>query len=88
MQFENLETDADKLMRFDASLKQFIERLSEDRSVLAVILKGSLSDETIWRRDSLSIWIIEADGVSRRLLSDGTEERLYRILVENDINII
>jgi uncharacterized protein len=79
--------DADKLKRFDAALSQFIERLGGDRYVLAVVLVGSLSTETIWHRESLGLWIIEADGVSRRLLSDGKDERIFRILVENGINI-
>lgn len=81
------ESHATKLPRFESTLQQFLDRLADDRSVLAVVLNGSLTEETIWRRDSLSVWIIEADGVSRRLLSDGTEDRLFRILVENDINI-
>ena len=66
---------------------QFIERIAEDRYVLAVVLVGSLSTETIWARESLGLWIIEADGVSRRLPSDGEDERVFRILVENGINI-
>src|SRR6202047_1015856 len=64
-----------------------MERIGEDRYVLAVVLVGSLSEETIWRRDTLGLWIIEADGVSRRLPSDGNDERVFRILVENGINI-
>ena len=55
--------------------------------MLAVVLVGSLSAETIWQRESLGLWIIEADGVSRRLPSDGNDERIFRILVENGINI-
>jgi hypothetical protein len=51
------------------------------------VLVGSLSEKTIWQRESLGLWIIEADGVSRRLLSDGKDERVFRILVENGINI-
>jgi hypothetical protein len=81
------ETDADKVARFEAALKQLIERIAEDRYLLAVVLVGSLSEETIWRRESIGLWIIEADGVSRRLRSDGNDERTFRILVENDINI-
>jgi hypothetical protein len=76
-----------KVVRFEAALDQFIERISEDRYVLAIVMVGSLSEETIWRRESLALWIIEADGVSRRLLSDGEDERIFRILVENGINI-
>src|SRR5579872_2496132 len=82
-----LEKDAEKLARFDAALKQFVERIAEDRYVLAVVLVGSLTEETIWRRESLALWIIEADGVSRRLPSDGNDERIFRILVEDGINI-
>jgi hypothetical protein len=64
-----------------------IDRVAEDRYVLALVLVGSLSAETIWDRESLWLWIIEADGVSRRLPSDGNDERIFRILVENGINI-
>ena len=81
------ETDEKKVARFEAALSQFIERIAEDRYVLAAVLVGSLSPETIWRRESLSLWIIEADGVSRRLSSDGNNERIFRILVENGIII-
>ena len=79
--------DAEKVARFEAALNQLIERIAEDRYVLAIVLVGSLSTETIWHRESLGLWIIEADGVSRRLPSDGNDERIFRILVENGINI-
>jgi uncharacterized protein len=81
------EHDVEKVARFESALNQLIERIAEDRYVLAVVLVGSLSTETIWERESLGMWIIEADGVSRRLPSDGNEERVFRILVENGINI-
>src|SRR5262249_16617479 len=81
------ENDAEKLARFEAALQQFIGRIAEDRYVLAIVLVGSLRAETIWQRESLALWIIEADGVSRRLLSDGNDERIFRTLVENGINI-
>jgi hypothetical protein len=81
------ENDAQKRARFDAALRQFVERIAEDRYVLAIVLVGSLRTETIWQRESLGLWIIEADGVSRRLLSDGNDERIFRTLVENGINI-
>jgi len=76
-----------EVARFKAALDQFIHRVAEDRYVLGVVLVGSLSEETIWARESLRLWIIEADGVSRRLPSDGESERIYRILVEDGINI-
>ena len=81
------ENDAKKLDRFDTALAQFVERIMEDRYVLAVVQEGSLRLETLWARESLSLWIIEADGVTRRLPSDGTDERVFRILVENGINV-
>ena len=79
--------DNQKVTQFETALNRLIERVSEDRYVLAVVLVGSLSAETIWRRESISLWIIEADGVSRRLRSDGNDERIYRTLVEDGINI-
>src|SRR5205807_3221893 len=79
--------DLEKVARFEAALNQLIERIAEDRYVLAIVLVGSLSEETIWHRDTLGLWLIEADGVSRRLPSDGQDERVFRILVENGINI-
>ncbi len=84
---EDQEPDDAKIARFEAALAQFVDRVSEDRYLLAIVLIGSLSPETIWRRESLTLWIIEADGVSRRLQSDGKDERIFRILVENGIDI-
>jgi uncharacterized protein len=79
--------DVEKTSRFETALNQFIERIAEDRYVLAIVLVGSLAAETIWEREALGLWIIEADGVSRRLPSDGKDERIFRFLVENGINI-
>jgi uncharacterized protein len=79
--------DAAEVARFKTALNQFIDRVAEDRYILAVVLIRSLSTETIWARETLGLWIIEADGVSRRLPSDGENERIFRILVENGINI-
>ena len=81
------ESDPEKVARFQSALNQFVERLSDDRYVLAAVLVGDLSETTIWKRESLSVWVIEADGVSRRLRSDGNDERVFRILVENGINL-
>lgn len=82
------ESNAQKLGRFETALQRFVERISEDRYVLAAVLVGSLDEETIWRRESVRLWVIEADGVSRRLRSDGNDERIFRILVEDDVNLI
>ena len=81
------ETDSEKSARFGAALQRLIARVAEDRYVLAIVQVGSLSEATIWARESLWLWIIEADGVTRRLQSDGKDERIFRILVEDGINI-
>lgn len=81
------ESDREKVERFEHALRQFLDRLAEDRYVLAAVLVGSLSEATIWRRESLGLWVIEADGVTRRLRSDGNDERIFRIFVEEGINI-
>lgn len=81
------EKDAEKLDRYNLALEQFAKRVMADRYVLAVVEVGSLRAETIWARHALHLWVIEADGVTRRIASDGTDERVFRILVENGINI-
>lgn len=81
------ESKAEKVARYEHALNQLIERIAEDRYVLAVVQVGSLTEETIWDRESLGLWIIEADGVSRRLRSDGKDARIFRILVEENINV-
>ena len=67
--------DIEKVARFEAALSQFTARIAEDRYVLAVVLVGSLRAETIWHRESLGLWIIEADGVSRRRTSPWQRSR-------------
>ena len=39
---------------FQTALDEFCERLKQDRYVLAAVLIGSLTTETVWRKDSLS----------------------------------
>lgn len=77
----------EKLQRFQQALALFISRIREDRNIIAAVLEGSLSEETIWRKESIHLWIIEVDGVTKRLISDGNDESVYRTLVEDDINI-
>lgn len=80
-------TPPEKLARFEKALELFLERVRADSNILAAALVGSLSEETIWRRDSISLWLIEKDGVSKRLRADGEEARLFRTLVEEGVNL-
>ncbi len=77
----------EKLKRFEKALRLFLERVAADPNLLAAVLVGSLSEETIWRRDAISLWLIEKDGVTKRLRADGEDPRLFRTLVEEGINL-
>ena len=68
------ETLDEKLSRFKAALNLFVERLEQDKTILAAVLVGSLSAETIWRKEKIYLWLIEVDGVTKRLKSDGEDE--------------
>lgn len=70
-----------------SALKEFVKRLDEDRNILAAVRVGSFDEELMWWKESIGLWIIEADGVARRLKSDGNEERIFRTFVENGVNI-
>ena len=70
-----------------AALQSFVERLGEDRNILAAVRVGSFDQELMWWKEAIGLWIIEADGVSRRLKSDGKDERIHRTFVEDGINI-
>ncbi len=83
-----MDTDTtSKLRRYQEALTAFIERTKEDRWILAVVQVGSLNEETIWHKDGIGLWIVEADGVTQRRRSDGEEHRIWRTLVEHDINM-
>lgn len=73
--------------RYQNALALFLGRVEQDRNILAVTLLGSLHPSLIWHRHEIHLWIIERDGVSKRLKSDGNQERLFRTLVEEAINI-
>jgi hypothetical protein len=75
-----------KLKQYRAALDAFIARVREDRNIIAVVLVGSISEETIWRKESIYVWLIEIDGVTKRLKADGKNEDISRILVEDAIN--
>lgn len=78
---------AESTAEFHNALTAFVERLSQDKNILAAVLVGSINEELIWRKETLRLWIIEVDGVTKRLKSDGNDERIFRTFVEDGINI-
>lgn len=72
---------------FQNALSSFVERIAIDRNILAAVLVGSFDQELMWRKESIGLWVIEADGVTKRLKCDGNEERIFRTFVEDGINI-
>lgn len=80
-------TVAEKVALFEKALGLFLERVQADPNLLAAVLVGSLSEETVWQRDALSLWLIEKDGVTKRLRADGEEARIFRTLVEEGVNL-
>lgn len=81
------ESTADRVARFQKGLQLFLDRVRADPNLLAAVLVGSLSEETVWRRDAISLWLIEKDGVTKRLRADGEDPRVFRTLVEEGINL-
>jgi hypothetical protein len=77
----------EKVARFEKSLRLFLDRVRADPNLLAAVLVGSISEETVWRRDAISLWLIEKDGVTKRLRADGEDPRIFRTLVEEGVNL-
>lgn len=77
----------DKLNQFERALDLFLERVRKDPNLLAAVLVGSLTEETIWRKDSICLWLIEKDGVTKRLRANGEDPRIFRTLVEEGVNL-
>ncbi len=75
------------MARFEKALALFLERVRSDSNLLAAVLVGSLSEETVWRRDAICLWLIEKDGVTKRLRADGEDPRVFRTLVEAGVNL-
>src|SRR5262245_20151400 len=81
------ESVSEKVARFEKALQLFLERVRADSNLLAAVLVGSLTEETVWRRDVISLWLIEKDGVTKRLRADGEDPRVFRTLVEEGVNL-
>ena len=81
------ESVSQKVARFEKALQLFLDRVRNDPNLLAAVLVGSLTEETVWRRDAISLWLIEKDGVTKRLRADGEDPRIFRTLVEDGVNL-
>ena len=64
---------------FQTALDTFISQVKDDRSILAVILCGSLSHDTVWDKSDIDLVLVTVD--DRKLKESG------RALVENEVNI-
>src|SRR6185436_13174681 len=47
--------------QFDAALETLIEQVKQDRSVLAAILCGSLSHDTVWAKSDIDLVFVTVD---------------------------
>src|SRR5262249_6017188 len=81
------ESVSQKVARFEKALQLFLDRVRADPNLLAAVLVGSLTEETVWRRDAIGLWLIEKDGVTKRLRADGEDPRIFRSLVEEGVNL-
>jgi hypothetical protein len=52
--------------RYTAALERLVENLKEDRSVIAALLCGSLSHDTVWAKSDIDLLIVTADEKSDR----------------------
>lgn len=47
--------------KFDAALGQLIKRVKQDRTVLAAVLCGSLSHDTVWDKSDIDLMLVTVD---------------------------
>jgi uncharacterized protein len=73
----NEEPLAETAARFREALEAFVEKVKQDRYIIAAILFGSLSHDTVWRKSDIDLVLI---GREEKPVSDFC-------LVENGVNI-
>jgi len=52
---------ADLQQKFAAALEALVEQVKQDRSVLAAILCGSLSHDTVWKKSDIDLVLVTID---------------------------
>ena len=74
----------DTKQHFLEALDDFIEKVKEDRNILAVILFGSLSYDTVWKKSDIDLILISKD---MKAVGRNAEQRDEFALTERDVNI-
>jgi uncharacterized protein len=78
MQTETLRTETSVQQRYEEALASFVEKVRQDRYIIAAILCGSLSYDEVWEKSDIDILLIGKE--EKKPVQD-----FY--LVENGINI-
>jgi uncharacterized protein len=67
------------VQKFRAALDALVERINQDRAVLAAILCGSLSHDTVWARSDIDLVLVTVD--------DRKVEATHRALYAEGVNV-
>jgi hypothetical protein len=75
---------SDAVARFTAALDTLVQQLKQDRSILAVLLCGSLSHDTVWEKSDIDLAVVTVDdkkieGGSMALYADGVNVHAFVI---------
>jgi uncharacterized protein len=93
----NRQKSLDVEIKFSAALDALIEQVKADRSVLAAVLCGSLSHDTVWAKSDIDVVLVTIDDrkteeSSRTLYADGVNVHVvlmprsqFRTIVEGSI---
>ena len=68
---------AETVTLFNEALESFVARIKQDRYIVAAILYGSLSHDTVWRKSDIDIMLVARDDKQERSFA----------LIENGVNI-
>ena len=60
------ETNQALTQRYHDAIERLVEKMQQDRTVLAAILYGSLSYDEVWQRSDIDMWLIMQDGKKLR----------------------
>ncbi len=77
-------TDSHIQDHYQQALETFIERVQEDRQIIAAILFGSLAYDTVWEKSDIDVMLISAE--SRSKAQKAATEQFFS-LTENEVNI-